>query len=74
MIFTEGKINKIEFFEVKYLAIISGEVQKLLREQNIIAVGLPHLEEVVSMKVEICTFPANACLVPFGCYCLAESL
>lgn len=42
-------LDDIEFFEVKYLAIVSGEVLDLLEEQKIIAVGLPHLEKVVEI-------------------------
>ncbi len=42
-------LDDIELFEVKYLAIVSGEVKQLLDEQNIIAVGLPGLHKVVSL-------------------------
>ena len=42
-------LDDIELFEVKYLAIVSGEVLQLLDEQKIIAVGLPHLEKVVEI-------------------------
>ena len=42
-------LDDIELFEVKYLAIVSSEVLALLQEQNIVAVGLPHLEKVVEI-------------------------
>ena len=42
-------LDDIELFEVKYLAIVSSEVLELLQEQNIVAVGLPHLENVVEI-------------------------
>ena len=42
-------LDDIELFEVKYLAIVSSEVLALLQEQNIVAVGLPHLEMVVEI-------------------------
>ena len=42
-------LDDIELFEVKYLAIVSSEVLALLQEQNIFAVGLPHLEKVVEI-------------------------
>ena len=42
-------LDDIELFEVKYLAIVSGEVDQLLQQQNILAVGLPALEEVVEI-------------------------
>ncbi|MBQ6573734.1 MAG: DNA mismatch repair protein MutS [Bacteroidales bacterium] len=42
-------LDDIELFEVKYLAIVSSEVLVLLQEQNIVAVGLPHLEKVVEI-------------------------
>ena len=42
-------LDDIELFEVKYLAIVSSEVLALLQEQNIVAVGLPHLGNVVEI-------------------------
>ena len=42
-------LDDIELFEVKYLAIVSSEVLELLQEQNIVAVGLPHLGNVVEI-------------------------
>ena len=42
-------LDDIELFEVKYLAIVSGEVKQLLDEQKIIAVGLPELGKVVDI-------------------------
>ena len=42
-------LDDIELFEVKYLAIVSSEVLALLQEQNIVAVGLPHLGKVVEI-------------------------
>ena len=42
-------LDDIELFEVKYLAIVSSEVLALLQEQNIVAVGLPHLRKVVEI-------------------------
>ncbi len=42
-------LDDIELFEVKYLAIVSGEIKKLLDEQRIIAVGLPELGKVVEI-------------------------
>lgn len=42
-------LDDIELFEVKYLAIISGEVFQLLEELNIKAVRLPNLEDVVKI-------------------------
>lgn len=42
-------LDDIELFEVKYLAIVSGEVKQLLDEQRIIAVGLPALGKVVDI-------------------------
>lgn len=42
-------LDDIELFEVKYLAIVSGEVLQLLQEQKIVAVGLPQLEKVVEI-------------------------
>ena len=42
-------LDDIELFEVKYLAIVSGEVKQLLDEQKIIAVGLPELGRVVDI-------------------------
>ena len=46
---TGAVLDDIELFEVKYLAIVSGEVLQLLQEQKIIAVGLPELGEVVDI-------------------------
>ncbi len=46
----EGAVlDDIELFEVKYLAIVSGEVLQLLKQQNITAVGLPDLVKVVEI-------------------------
>lgn len=42
-------LDDIELFEVKYLAIVSGEVKELLQEQHIVAVGLPELKKVVDI-------------------------
>lgn len=42
-------LDDIELFEVKYLAIVSGEVFQLLEELNIKAVRLPNLEDVVKI-------------------------
>lgn len=42
-------LDDIELFEVKYLAIVSGEVKELLQQQNIKAVGLPVLDKVVDI-------------------------
>lgn len=42
-------LDDIELFEIKYLAIVSGEIKQLLDEQNILAVGLPVLNKVVEM-------------------------
>ena len=42
-------LDDIELFEVKYLAIVSGEVLQLLQEQRIVAVGLPQLQKVVEI-------------------------
>ena len=42
-------LDDIELFEVKYLAMVSGEVKELLDEQNILAVGLPVLRKVVEL-------------------------
>ncbi len=42
-------LDDIELFEVKYLAIVSGEVLQLLEQQNILAVGLPLLGKVVEL-------------------------
>ena len=42
-------LDDIELFEIKYLAIVSGEVKELLDEQNILAVGLPVLRKVVEL-------------------------
>lgn len=42
-------LDDIELFEVKYLAIVSGEVLQLLKQQNITAVGLPDLVKVVEI-------------------------
>ena len=42
-------LDDIELFEVKYLALVSGEVLQLLQEQKIIAVGLPELGKVVEI-------------------------
>ena len=42
-------LDDIELFEVKYLAIVSGEVLQLLHEQKIVAVGLPQLGGVVEI-------------------------
>ena len=42
-------LDDIELFEVKYQAIVSGEVLELLREQKINAVGLPVLCKVVEI-------------------------
>ena len=46
---TGAVLDDIELFEVKYLAIVSGEVLQLLHEQKIIAVGLPELGKVVEI-------------------------
>ena len=46
----EGAVlDDIELFEVKYLAIVSGEVLQLLKQQNITAIGLPDLVMVVEI-------------------------
>ncbi|MBQ5864443.1 MAG: hypothetical protein IIW66_03510, partial [Bacteroidales bacterium] len=42
-------LDDIELFEVKYLAIVSGEIKDILNEQHIIAVGLPDLSKVVEI-------------------------
>lgn len=42
-------LDDIELFEVKYLAIVSGEVFQLLEELRIKSVRLPVLEEVVKI-------------------------
>lgn len=42
-------LDDIELFEVKYLAIVSGEIKELLEQQNILAVGLPVLQKVVGL-------------------------
>ena len=42
-------LDDIELFEVKYLAIVSGEIKELLDQQNILAVGLPVLHKVVEL-------------------------
>lgn len=42
-------LDDIELFEVKYLAIVSGEVLQLIQQQNITAVGLPNLQGVVEI-------------------------
>jgi len=42
-------LDDIEFFEIKYLSIVSGEVKQLLEQQRIIAVGLPELKDVVDI-------------------------
>lgn len=42
-------LDDIEFFEIKYLSIVSGEVKQLLEQQRIIAVGLPELRDVVDI-------------------------
>ena len=42
-------LDDIELFEIKYLAIVSGEIKQLLDEQNILAVGLPVLHKVVEI-------------------------
>ncbi len=42
-------LDDIELFEIKYLAIVSGEIKQLLDEQNILAVGLPVLSKAVEM-------------------------
>ena len=42
-------LDDIELFEIKDLAIVSGEIKQLLDEQNILAVGLPVLNKVVEM-------------------------
>ena len=42
-------LDDIELFEVKYLAIVSREVKDLLDQQHILAVGLPELDDVVSI-------------------------
>lgn len=46
---TGAVLDDIELFEVKYLALVSGEVLQLLQEQKIIAVGLPELGTVVEI-------------------------
>ena len=42
-------LDDIELFEVKYLAIVSGEVRELLQQEHIVAVGLPQLDKVVDI-------------------------
>ena len=42
-------LDDIELFEIKYLSIVSGEVLELLKQQNILAVGLPVLVRVVEI-------------------------
>ena len=42
-------LDDIELFEIKYLAMISQDVRKLLLEQRITAVNLPDLKKVVEI-------------------------
>ncbi len=42
-------LDDIELFEIKYLAMVSRDVLALMREQNITAVNLPDLNDVVAI-------------------------